>query len=65
MFVMTWALELRDPRGSSSRADYAATAGMRPPAEAQKILHWLFLGEAIFAVAFAWIYYQGKEDKPG
>ena len=63
MIVMTWALSFVI-HGVILAPDYAATAGMRPPAEAQKLLHWLFLGEAIFAVAFAWIYYQGKEDKP-
>ena len=37
---------------------------MRPPAEAQKIIYWLILAQAIFGAAFAWVYYQGKEDKP-
>jgi hypothetical protein len=37
---------------------------MRPPEEAQKIIYWLILAQAIFGAAFAWVYYQGKEDKP-
>jgi cation transporter-like permease len=63
MFVMAWALSfvvhglLLDP-------DYANTPGMRPPAEAQRIIYWLILAQAIFGAAFAWVYYQGKEDKP-
>ena len=45
-------------------ADYAATAGMRPPAEAQGLMHWMILAQALFGVAFAWVYFQGKEDRP-
>ena len=63
MFVMTWVLSFLI-HGLILAPDYAVTAGMRPPAEAQKIMHWLILGEAIFGAAFAWVYYQGKEDKP-
>ena len=37
---------------------------MRPPAEAQRIIGYLILAQAIFGVAFAWVYFQGKEDKP-
>ncbi len=37
---------------------------MRPPAEAQKIIYFIILAQAIFGAAFAWVYYQGKEDKP-
>ena len=44
--------------------DYAATQGMRPPEEAQTIVYWLIIAQAIFGVAFAWVYVQGKEDKP-
>ena len=41
-----------------------AQPGMRPPAEAQKLMHWMILAQALFGIAFAWIYFQGKEDKP-
>ena len=37
---------------------------MRPPDEAQKIIYWIIIAQAIFGAAFAWVYYQGKEDKP-
>jgi hypothetical protein len=63
MFVMSWALSFV-VHGVLLGADYADTAGMRPPAEAQKIIYWLILAQAIFGAAFAWVYYQGKEDKP-
>ena len=63
MFVMAWALSfvvhvwLLAP-------DYAALQWMRPPADQQKIIYFIVLAQAIFGAAFAWVYYQGKEDKP-
>ena len=63
MFVMAWGLSFV-VHGLLLGADYAVTPGMRPPEEAQKIIYWLILAQAIFGVAFAWVYVQGKEDKP-
>jgi|SRR6185295_1078764 len=63
MFVMAWALSFV-VHGLLLAPDYAVTPGMRPPAEAQKIVYFIILAQAIFGVAFAWIYFQGKEDKP-
>jgi hypothetical protein len=63
MFVMAWGLSFV-VHGLLLGGDYAATPGMRPPAEAEKIIGWLILAQAFFGVAFAWIYFQGREDKP-
>jgi hypothetical protein len=63
MFVMAWALSFV-VHGLLLAPDYADTPGMRAPGEAQKIIYWLILAQAIFGAAFAWVYYQGKEDKP-
>jgi hypothetical protein len=63
MFVMAWGLSFV-VHGLLLGGDYAATQGMRPPAEAQTRIHWLILAQAIFGIAFAWVYVQGKEDKP-
>jgi hypothetical protein len=63
MFVMAWALSFV-VHGLLLGADYSVTPGMRPPAEAQKIIGWLVLAQALFGIAFAWIYLQGKEDRP-
>ena len=63
MFVMAWALSFV-VHGLILGPDYAATPGMRPPAEAQKIIYWIIIAQAIFGAAFAWVYFQGKEDKP-
>src|SRR5262245_43746255 len=63
MFVMSWALSFV-VHGLLLGGDYAVTPGMRPPAEAQTIMYWLILAQAIFGAAFAWVYFQGKEDKP-
>jgi hypothetical protein len=63
MFVMAWALSFV-VHGLLLGGDYATTAGMRPPAEAQRIIGWLILAQALFGIAFAWIYQQGREDRP-
>jgi hypothetical protein len=63
MFVMAWALSFV-VHGILLGGDYAVTKGMRPPAEAQKLMLFLILAQAVFGIAFAWIYMQGKEDKP-
>jgi hypothetical protein len=63
MFIMSWALSFV-VHGLLLGADYSAGVGMRPPAEAQPLMHWMILAQAFFGVAFAWIYAQGKEDKP-
>src|SRR3954452_17741306 len=63
MFVMAWALSFV-VHGLILGPDYYATPGMRPPEEEQKIIYWLIIAQAIFGTAFAWVYYQGKEDKP-
>ena len=63
MFVMSWALSFV-VHGMLLGPDYADTPGMRPPAQAQQIIYWLILAQAIFGAAFAWVYLQGKEDKP-
>jgi hypothetical protein len=63
MFIMAWGLSFV-VHGLLLGGDYSATPGMRPPAEAQKIIYWLILAQALFGIAFAWIYFQGKEDKP-
>lgn len=63
MFVMAWALSFV-VHGLLLAGDYSVTQGMRPPAEAQKLIPFIILAQAFFGVAFAWIYMQGKEDKP-
>src|SRR5262249_50895605 len=55
MFIMAWALSFV-VHGVLLSADYAITPGMRPPAEAQQIIGWLILAQALFGVAFAWVY---------
>ena len=63
MFVMAWGLSFV-VHGLLLGGDYSVTPGMRPPAEAQKIIYFMILAQATFGAAFAWVYYQGKEDKP-
>ncbi len=63
MFVLAWGLSFL-VHGLILSPDYAATPGMRPPAEAQKIIYFIILAQALFGIAFAWVYAQGREDKP-
>jgi len=63
MFIMAWGLSFV-VHGVLLSADYSVTQGMRPPAEAQKLIPYLILAQALFGIAFAWVYVQGKEDKP-
>jgi hypothetical protein len=63
MFVMAWALSFL-VHGVLLGPDYSVTQGMRPPAEAQSLIAYIILAQALFGIAFAWIYVQGKEDKP-
>ena len=63
MFIMAWALSFF-VHGVLLGADYAATAGMRKTGGDPRSDHWIILAQALFGVAFAWVYYQGKEDKP-
>ncbi|MEP7031222.1 MAG: hypothetical protein ABI830_09840 [Pseudolabrys sp.] len=63
MFIMAWALSFV-VHGLLLGGDYAVTQGMRPPAEAQKLIPYIILAQALFGIAFAWIYVQGKEDRP-
>lgn len=63
MFIMAWALSFV-VHGLLLGADYAVTQGMRPIAEHQKLFPFIIVAQAFFGVAFAWIYVQGKEDKP-
>jgi hypothetical protein len=63
MFVLAWALSFV-VHGLLLGADYSAAGGMRPPAEAQRLMHWMILAQALFGVAFAWVYIHGKEEKP-
>ena len=63
MFIMAWALSFV-VHGLLLGGDYSITQGMRPPAEAQKLIPYLILAQAFFGIAFAWVYVQGKEDRP-
>ena len=62
MFIMAWALSFF-VHGVLLGADYSVTPSMRPPAEAT-LMHWMILAQALFGADFAWVYVQGKEDKP-
>jgi hypothetical protein len=63
MFVMAWALSFL-VHGVLLAPDYAVAQGMRPPSEVQSLFPFFVLAQAFFGIAFAWIYVQGKEDRP-
>jgi hypothetical protein len=37
---------------------------MRPQADVNRLFYFIIIAQALFGVAFAWIYEQGREDKP-
>jgi hypothetical protein len=63
MFIMAWGLSFL-VHGVLLGGDYSVTPGMRPPEEAHKLVGWIILAQAVFGAAFAWVYVQGREDKP-
>lgn len=63
MFVMTFVLSFV-VHGVLLAPDYSAATGMRPPAEVHALFGYMILAHAFIGVSFAWIYVQGKEDKP-
>jgi hypothetical protein len=63
MFVMAWGLSFL-VHGVLLDADYLHTPGMRPTDEVQTLIPYLVLAQALFGIAFAWVYLQGREDRP-
>jgi len=37
---------------------------MRPQAQVQSLIPYMIVAQAIFGIAFAWVYSQGREDRP-
>ena len=64
MFVMAFALSFF-VHGVLLYGDYVRMLSwMRPQAEAHSMAAYMILAHAMFGAAFAWIYAQGREDKP-
>ena len=63
MFVMTVASGII-VHGFLLGGDYAAMQQLyRQPGD-MSYMPYLYLGQALFAAAFVWIYQKGREDKP-
>jgi hypothetical protein len=64
MFIMAFALSWF-VHGVLLHGDYMQMLGwMRKPEDTQSLMPWMVLAHALFGVAFAWIYVQGRADKP-
>jgi hypothetical protein len=64
MFVMTFSLSW-GVHGGLLHSDYMKMLSwMRKPEDTHALMHWMILAHALFALAFTWIYLQGREDKP-
>jgi hypothetical protein len=64
MFVMAFALSYL-VHGVLLHDDYMLLQSwMRPQAEAQSLMAYMVIAQALFGIAFAWIYVQGHDDKP-
>lgn len=44
--------------------DYAQLQWMRPMADVHARIYFIVIAQALFGIAFAWIYEQGRSDKP-
>jgi hypothetical protein len=64
MFVMALVLSYL-VHGVLLHDDYRQMQSwMRPQADANSLFSFIVVAQALFGVAFAWIYEQGREDKP-
>jgi hypothetical protein len=64
MFVMALVLSFL-VHGVLLNGDYTQLQSwMRPQADAQSLVAYIVIAQALFGAAFAWIYVQGREDKP-
>ena len=64
MFVMAFALSFF-VHGVLLNADYMQMQSwMRPQAETHGLMISMVVAQALFGIAFAWIYVQGREDRP-
>ena len=64
MFVMAFVLSYF-VHGVLLNSDYMQMQSwMRPQAEVQSLMAYMILAQALFGIAFAWIYVQGRDGKP-
>lgn len=64
MFIMAFALSFV-VHSVLLYGDYMQMQSwMRPQAQVQSLIPYMIVAQAIFGVAFAWIYVQGRNDKP-
>ena len=64
MFVMAWALSFF-VHGVLLHGDYVQMQSwMRPQADSFSLFPYMIGAQALFGVAFAWIYMQGRSDRP-
>ncbi|MBV9955692.1 MAG: hypothetical protein JOZ70_10615, partial [Pseudolabrys sp.] len=60
-FIMAWGVSFF-VHGVLLAPDYATMQGMRAPADTHPLIPFMILAHALFGAAFAWIYFQGKDD---
>lgn len=64
MFMMSFVLSYL-VHGVLLHDDYMQMQSwMRPQADVNVLFYFIVIAQALFGVAFAWIYEQGREDKP-
>jgi uncharacterized membrane protein YphA (DoxX/SURF4 family) len=64
MFVMAFALSFF-VHGVLLYGDYSnMQTWMRPQADTHALIPYMILAHALFGAAFAWVYVQGRDDKP-
>jgi hypothetical protein len=64
MFVIAFVLSFF-VHGVLLNSDYVQMQSwMRPEADVHALIIYIVIAQALFGIAFAWIYTQGREDRP-
>jgi hypothetical protein len=64
MFIMAFALSFIVHGVLLQHYYMQMLSWMRAPADADALMPYMIIAHALFGIAFAWIYIQGREDKP-
>jgi hypothetical protein len=64
MFVMAFALSFLVHSVLLYNDYMQMQSWMRPQAQVQSLIPYMIVAQAIFGIAFAWVYVQGRQDRP-
>jgi hypothetical protein len=64
MFVMAFALSFLVHSVLLYNDYMQMQSWMHPQAQVQSLIPYMIVAQAIFGIAFAWVYLQGRQDRP-